>query len=102
MLISKKEFKKLIEDYQDFQKYLDKLYDLKIEIINSQLHEYPCLLFDNIIKMFFDEEGEDWISYYLYELPSLGEGEHVFDEDNKPISLNNVDDLWKLVKEYRK
>ena len=102
MLLSKKDFIKLIEGIQGFSKYLDKLDDLKVYVIESELHEYPYRLFDFIIGQAFDEDGEDWINYYLYELPSLGEGDHVFGKDGTVIPLKNIDDLWELVKDYRK
>lgn len=102
MIISKKDFVNLIESFQKFQDYIDQFYKLKIDIIESELHEYPCKLFENITRLLFDEDGVDWIDYYLYELPHLGEGEHIFDKDNNPIPLKNIDDLWNLVKDCRK
>lgn len=99
-MISKAKFVKLIKEYQEFLKYLSKLDELKIDIIESQLHEYPCQLFDWIMRNSFDEDGEDWIGYYLYELPSINDPK-IVDKDGNKIPLENLDDLWELVKDYR-
>ena len=102
-MLSKGEFIKLINNYKEFQNYVDKVVELKIDLINSLFHEYPCKLFDWVIRNHFDEDGEDWISYYLYDLPNLEPNkEHVFDKDGNPIPLENLDDLWNLVKDNRK
>lgn len=102
-MLSKGEFIKLINDYKEFQDYIDKVIELKIDLINSLFHEYPCKLFDWVIRNYFDEDGTDWINYYLYELPTLEPNEeHVFDKDDNPIPLKNLDDLWNLVKDNRK
>lgn len=100
-MIQKNEFIKLIEDFQEYTKIFDELYKLKIEMINSDLHEYPCKLFDYIIDKSFNEVGQDWISYYLYEIPFLGGNPEIKDENEKEIPLENLDDLWNLVKDER-
>lgn len=102
MIIQKNEFIKLIKEYQEFLKLFDILYNkLKIDIISSDFHEYPCKLFDLIIYKSFNEVGQDLISYYLYEIPLLDEGNHVIEDENGKFPLNNVDDLWNLVKDER-
>lgn len=100
-MIHKKEFIKLIEDFQKYTEIFSKLYELKIDIINSDLHEYPCKLFDYIINKSFNESGQDWISYYLYEIPFLGGNPEIEDENGKEISLKNLDDLWNLIRDER-
>lgn len=100
-MIQKNEFIKLIEDFQKYTEIFDELYKLKIEMINSDLHEYPCKLFDYIIDKSFNEVGQDWISYYLYEIPFLGGNPEIEDENGKEIPLENLDDLWNLVKDER-
>lgn len=100
-MIQKNEFIKLIEDFQKYTEIFSKLYELKIDIINSDLHEYPCKLFDYIINISFNNNGQDWISYYLYEIPFLGGNPKIKDENGKEISLENLDDLWNLIKDER-
>ena len=95
--MTKETFIKLIKDYQEFQEYLDKLYDLKIDIINGLLHEYPCKLFDSIIYDTFTEDGSDWVSYYLYENP-----DKCYYIDKVKYPLETVDDLWNVVRDYLK
>ena len=100
-MIQKNEFIKLIEDFQKYTEIFSKLYELKIDIINSDLHEYPCKLFEYIINKSFNKSGQDWISYYLYEIPFLGKNPEIKDENGNKISLENLDDLWNLVKDER-
>lgn len=100
-MIQKNEFMKLIEDFQKYTEIFSKLYELKIDIINSDLHEYPCKLFEYIINKSFNENGQDWISYYLYEIPFLGRNPKIKDENGKEIPLENLDNLWNLIKDKR-
>ena len=102
MIISKGDFIKLIEEFQEFTKLFDKFHDLKVDLIDSDLHEYPCKLFDKLVNLHFNEVGRDWIDYYLYEVPLLKSNKaYVEDEKGKEIPLKSADDLWELVKDER-
>lgn len=96
-MIQKNEFIKLVKDFQKYTEIFSKLYELKIDIINSDLHEYPCKLFAYIINKSFNESGQDWISYYLF----LSKNPEIKDENGKEIPLKNLDDLWNLIKDER-
>lgn len=97
MIISKKDFIFIVTNYETFTNLIDKLHKLGIDLINGDLHELPCIQFDKIIELFFDEEGGDWISYYLYENPDK---RYFVDEEEK--KLEDLDDLWELVKDHRR
>lgn len=98
-MINKKQFIEIIEEYRAYEKE----FDILSEFINfdHQVFEYSNKVFNRLLKVYFDEEGIGWITYFLWELPEMGEGPHVWDENKKEIPLNNLDDLWNLVKEYR-
>lgn len=97
MIISKKDFVSIVTDYQKFTDLIDKLYKLGVNLIEGDLHELPCKQFDKLVTLFFDEEGEDWISYYLYENPDK---RYFVDEEEK--KLETLDDLWELIKDHRR
>ena len=100
-MLSKEEFIKLITNYNNFRNKIDTAYKLGINLIDGDFHEFPCKLFDKLISIYFNEIGEDWISYYLYEIPLLNCDPVVEDEYGKEIPLRNLDDLWELVKDER-
>ena len=101
-MIKKKEFIELIEDRIDQQKRIEKLCDiLELPIWSSNIFYYQNILFDQLINIYFTEEGVDWIKWYIFEKyyhPDL----EAYDENDKEITVETIEDLWKLIKQYRK
>lgn len=85
---------------QEINEFEDKLYDMKIDIINCKLVEYPAVFFDELMRSEFGEDGLDLISWWLYE-----DVDHkIYDGyeriDSEVIAdLNNIDDLYKYLTE---
>lgn len=87
-------------------------YDAEIERWNDfgiALYELPiCELTWELINMYleevFNEDGVDWINWYIYERKSIITGEVLpcFDEEGKEFYVNTPEDLWKLVEQHRK
>ena len=61
----------------------------------SPFADYFWSLQDILFKVSFDERGLDWINAYLYE-----DCREYWDSDEHH-EINNLDDLWELIKEYR-
>lgn len=87
-------------------------YDAEIERWNDfgiALYDLPiCELTWEIINMYleemFNEDGVDWINWYIYERKSIITGEVLpcFDEEGKEFYVNTPEDLWKLVEQHQK
>ena len=87
-------------------------YDAEIERWNDfgiAFYELPiCELTWELINMYleemFNEDGVDWINWYIYERKSIFTGEVLpcFDEEGKEFYVNTPEDLWKLVEQHQK
>lgn len=87
-------------------------YDAEIERWNDfgiALYELPiCELTWELINIYleemFNEDGVDWINWYIYERKSIITGEVLpcFDEEGKEFYVNTPEDLWKLVEQHQK
>ena len=87
-------------------------YDAEVERwadFGIELYELPiCELTWEIINMYleemFNEDGVDWINWYIYERKSIITGEVLpcFDEEGKEFYVNTPEDLWKLVEQHQK
>ena len=87
-------------------------YDAEVERWNDfgiELYELPiCELTWELINMYleevFNEDGVDWINWYIYERKSVFTGEVLpcWDEEGKEFYVNTPEDLWKLVEQHQK
>lgn len=87
-------------------------YDAEVERwagFGIELYELPiCELTWELINMYleemFNEDGVDWINWYIYERKSIITGEVLpcFDEEGKEFYVNTPEDLWKLVEQHQK
>ena len=87
-------------------------YDAEVERwadFGIELYELPiCELTWEFINMYleemFNEDGVDWINWYIYERKSIFTGEVLpcFDEEGKEFYVNTPEDLWKLVEQHQK
>ena len=87
-------------------------YDAEVERwadFGIELYELPiCELTWEIINMYleevFNEDGVDWINWYIYERKSIITGEVLpcWDEEGKEFYVNTPEDLWKLVEQHQK
>jgi hypothetical protein len=60
-------------------------------------------IIDGLIFMHFGKEAGELIMFYIYERTNPdGTINPVFDEDDNPIPLERVEDLWELVKNIKK
>ena len=87
-------------------------YDVEVERwadFGIELYELPiCELTWELINMYleemFNEDGVDWINWYIYERKSIFTGEVLpcWDEEGKEFYVNTPEDLWKLVEQHQK
>lgn len=102
-MITKEEFIDLISKQQKWSNRIDKISDvLNVStLFESDWVEYASILFDKTLSFLFNETGVDDISWWMYEKagnPDL----KMWDENEKEIPTDTIDDLWELVKGNRK
>lgn len=103
-MIGKEEFIKIINWCSVQEEETDKLCKVFPDAFGATILDNPYKLFDLVLKICFDEEGQDWISWWLYDCKSFTDGTYnrTYEENGETISVETVDDLWKLVKGCRK
>lgn len=103
-MITKEQFIKIISLAQDYEKEVDKWDDFGIQIYEMPIGEIHGQLLDILLKNVFTVDGVDWINWWLYERISVITKEplQAYNEDGSVIPTGTVEDLWELVKDYRK
>lgn len=102
-MITKEEFVKLISDQKKWDDRLDEVGEvLKCNPLEMDWVEYGAFLFDNVLKILFEEDGVDSINWWLFEKPMLPSGAGVWDENGNEIPTETIEDLWNIVKDLRK
>ncbi|MGN0966731.1 MAG: hypothetical protein ACI4OP_03965 [Candidatus Coprovivens sp.] len=103
-MITKEQFIKVISLSQDYEKEVDKWCDFGITIYDMPISEIHGQLFDIFLENLFTVDGVDWINWWLYERisPISPEPLKAYNEDGSIIPTETVEDLWELVKDYRK
>lgn len=104
-MITKEQFTKVIEDTLKLNKEYDRWDDFGINLWEFPIRDTVADLAESIWDITFDEDGVDWINWWIYERPALFEGDEVnkaYNEDGSEIPTETVDDLWNIVKKFRK
>lgn len=101
-MITKEQFIKLITDHRKHNDRLDEVEEaLGLAIYDCDWVEYGNILFDEVLGLLFQEEGVDDINWWLYE--KCGRPDYkMWDKDGNEIPTETLDDLWEIVKDYRK
>jgi hypothetical protein len=101
-MITKEIFIKLIEKVEKYQKEIDKWAQLDFPIFDMPIYEISWDIIDLTFKSHFNENGVDWIDWYLFERISVsGKIYPYYDENHNPVYVNTAEDLWNLVKDYQ-
>lgn len=101
-MITKEQFIKLITDHRKHNDRLDEVEGvLGFAVYDCDWVEYGNILFDEVLGLLFQEEGVDDINWWLYE--KCGRPDYkMWDKDGNEIPTETLDDLWEIVKDYRK
>lgn len=100
-MCSKELFVSTINSLKEFNDYIDKLYELNIDIINVEPIMNLASNIVNLLENLCDDFKTRWISYFCYEL-NFGkkwESGTVTDENGNDIKLATIEDLYEFVKE---
>ena len=104
-MITKEQFTKVIEDTLKLDKEYDRWDDFGINLWELPIGDAVANLAKSIWDITFDEDGVDWINWWIYDRPPLFEGDEVnkaHNEDGTEIPTETVDDLWNIVEKFRK
>lgn len=102
-MITKEEFTKLISDNLNHNKRIDEVEaSIKLSIFDWDVVEYGNVLFDFTLGFLFEQEAVDDINWWLFERPMFPPGPKMWDADGKEIPTETIEDLWNIVKDYRK
>ena len=91
-------FKELIETIEKVRDRSSDIYDLGLDLINFEDMHYRII--NILMQSIFDEEGHDWIDWYLYERVGFNDKVNLAtDKDGNEICYD-VPSLWETVKEH--
>lgn len=100
-MITKGEFIELLNDRINWNDKVEQLCKLlKGNLWDSDIFNYGEILFEKILNLRFNDSGIDIIFWWLYE--------RKYDKDlnikidDKEVPSDTLDDLWEIVKDYRK
>lgn len=91
-MISKELFIKGVKSYEKVNKVSDKLYDIKIDIINSDLFEGSAVLFRCFLESNFNTDACDLIEDFFLSNEPIS-----ITVDNKETVIHDIDDLYDFV-----
>lgn len=75
----------------EIENFVDKLYDLKVDIVDSPIYNYGVIL-DSLLRRVYNTEGIDIINNWLYELG--------YNKENSDIE--SIDKLYDYVNKHCK
>ena len=72
--------------------------------VNMARYDEPFFqIIDSLIYLHFGREASELIMFYLYERVNPdGTINDILDENNNPVPLAGVEDLWELIKQLKK
>ena len=97
-------FVAMINAIEKYDAEVERWADFGIELYELPICELTWELINMYLKELFNEDGVDWINWYIYERKSIFTGEVLpcFDEEGKEFYVNTPEDLWKLVEQHQK
>lgn len=97
-MIPYKYFEQALKLAQDQDKEVTKLYDLGYDLIESPLVEYADKLFDTLIESYFNEDGVELITWWLWEDVPKKIYIQVGTEESE-IDVESIERLYNYIKD---
>lgn len=103
-MITKELFTKFIENAQKYDKELDRWSDFGIDLFELPIAELGWKFFEQFLEQSFTIGGIDWVNWWMFEKfqPYNEKALEAYDENDNIIPTDTIDDLWEIVKDYRK
>ena len=97
-------FVAMINAIEKYDAEVERWADFGIELYELPICELTWELINMYLEEMFNEDGVDWINWYIYERKSIFTGEILpcFDEEGNEFYVNTPEDLWKLVEQHQK
>ena len=102
--MEKYNFVAMVNAIEKYDAEVERWADFGIELYELPICELTWELINMYLKEMFNEDGIDWINWYIYERKSIITGEVLpcWDEEGKEFYVNTPEDLWKLVEQHQK
>lgn len=112
-MITKQCFIRVLSDIHKVDKYVDSATALNFDLIEGPLYQAYIYMLDQFWKAYFTEDACQHIDWFIYEHHDMAEDfdDHlniihkgrlgIWDENDKPIAMDTIDDLWEFVKDSR-
>lgn len=91
-------FTEIINSIQRQNHIETEAYSIGIDLINFT-DEYSKI-YTLLLRAYYGQEGEDWISWYIFERDHSSDEAQAWDENKNPICYD-IPSLWKHVEEIR-
>ena len=114
-MITYEKFKDIIIKYIRFRKVEGQLYKMGVNITDGLLGETTGCYFDWLWEAYFNEDGQDTISWWAFEYHDIeydfdNDGNYIgedkdpgmWDKDENIIPMITIENLWESVKDDRK
>ena len=97
-------FVAMVNAIEKYDAEVERWADFGIELYELPICEIPWKIINMYLEEIFNEDGVDWINWYIYERKSIFTGEVLpcFDEEGNEFYVNTPEDLWKLVEQHQK
>ena len=97
-------FVAMINAIERYDAEVERWADFGIELYELPICELTWELINMYLEEMFNNDGVDWINWYIYERKSIFTGEVLpcFDEEGNEFYVNTPEDLWKLVEQHQK
>lgn len=100
-MLTKKDFIDFINIASNYDAELTRWSDFGIDLFELPIAELGWYLFTIFVETHFNEDGQDWINWYMYDRVSVVSKEVLpcYDENGQIFYVNTPEDLWELVKD---
>jgi hypothetical protein len=102
-MITKETFIQMINLVERFNEEINRWDDFGLNILDQPIISIPWEIFDTWTNSNFNEDGADWINWYIYERISIITKELLpcYDEEGNIFYVNTPEELWDLVKDHQ-
>ena len=102
--MEKYNFVAMVNAIEKYDAEVERWADFGIELYELPICELTWELINMYLEEMFNEDGVDWINWYIYERKSIITGGVLpcWDEEGKEFYVNTPEDLWKLVEQHQK
>lgn len=94
------QFKEVIEKIEKVRERSSALYKLNVDLLDFEDDYFKII--NILMNSVFDEEGQGWIDWYLYERIGFNDKVNLATDENGKEICYDIPSLWEVVKEHLK